>query len=91
MWEESLKLFRQVGARDGTASALAGLAAAAHAAGDDPAAARLFGAADAALDEAGMQFATVARAESARYREAVRQALDEAAFEVAYQAGRRGE
>jgi hypothetical protein len=37
-----------------------------------------------------MQFATVARAESARHREAVRQRLGEADFEAAYQAGRSG-
>jgi predicted ATPase/DNA-binding SARP family transcriptional activator len=90
MWDESLKLFRHLGTRDGIASALAGLAAAAHAAEDDAAAARLFGAADAMLEEAGMQFATVARAESERCRAAVREALGEAQFGEAYEEGRRG-
>jgi predicted ATPase len=88
MWEESFDLFRRLGARDGMASALAGLAAAAHIAGDDLAAARLFGQADAVLDEAGMQLATVARAEDARFRAATREALGGSAFDAAYLAGR---
>jgi predicted ATPase/DNA-binding SARP family transcriptional activator len=89
LWAESLNLFRQLGARDGTASALAGLAAAAHAAGDNMTAARYWGTADAILDEAGMQFATVARAETVHYREAVRQALGDEPFQAAYAVGRR--
>lgn len=76
-----------LGARGGIVSVLAGQAAALHASGDDDRAVRLFGSAEKALGEAGMAFATVARAESSRYREAARQAVGKAA----YQAGRPGE
>ncbi|MGI9149588.1 MAG: ATP-binding protein [Chloroflexota bacterium] len=85
---EAMVLFRATGDQRGVAECLLGVAAVALALGQPERAARLFGAADAALHLAGMAVAASNLADYERNVSAGRTRLGRAAFAAAWSAGR---
>jgi hypothetical protein len=86
---EAIVQFRRLGDRRGIAESVAGLGAVAAVEGRPETAARLFGAAEAALESFGSQLWPSNRGEYERSVAMVRNALEPPEFESAWRAGRR--
>ncbi len=84
---ESLRLFGEVGDKDGLAESLERFAMLANANANFRRAAQLFGAASVLRKEAGTVLARVERAEYGGELNATRAQLDTATFDAAWQAG----
>ena len=87
-FEENLTLFKELGDKGTMLMSLEGLACVAEAEGETLRAARLFGAAEAQLEEIGYRFVTLEKAVQEPYRSRVRSRLGEAAWEEAHGHGR---
>src|SRR5215203_7147691 len=85
---ENLTLSKKLGDKGTMLMSLEGLACVAEAEGETLRAARLFGAAEAQLEEIGYRFVTLEKAVQEPYRSRVRSRLGEAAWEEAHGHGR---
>ena len=88
LFEESLTLYRQLGSPNGTAYSLEGLSAVAHRQSQSGRAARLSGAASALRERIGSRLSPVEQAEFDNTMASAAEALGEAAFTAAWDAGR---
>lgn len=88
-FEESLLLRQDLGERRYSVDCIQGLAGVAASVGDPVRAARLWGAAEAALEELGTPLTPADREFQSQFVERARSELDEAAWSAAFEAGRR--